>query len=377
MNTDAAADDEDLDKAPDGSVISTEHEEREDDRARGPDGRFVTEEEEEEAEETDDADKPKKGKKDKAVVEKEKGEEEEEEEEEADSDPKKKKTGAVETEEEQEEEEADEPPAPKKGGRLNARIQKLTQRAKDAEARANQVAADLAAERAAARRGTDAAKQKSELDTIKEGLDALYEQVEKHRADGESPQAAKVQRKIDEQNRRITELETLPKQQAATAQTIAAERFNTLLDVTYGAIPELDPEHDDYNEDGAKEMEFQIQAYERMGMPSDKALRRAAILLYKIDPLQPAKKGGKAEEEAEEEEEEETDDKKPKPKKKTTNVERNLDASKRAVKKPDRTSGTETDGTIDINKLTDDEFDAIPDSKLDELGGSAVAQRRR
>lgn len=349
------AEDADLENLEDGSRITEEHEEAAE-QARDARGRFRKTDDEEEGEEAEEeeAEEPAagKGKKGKG------GKEEEETEEEEAEEP---EEGADEDERQREE----------RKDRMSRRMQKLARQRDEERQRAARLEADLALERA---RQT-AATKKSELDTIKENLDQLYEEVEKARADGDSKTAAKLQRQIDESNRKIVELETLPKQRAAVQAATEAERFNTLLDVAVGMIPELDPDHDDYDEDAAKEVEFQIQAYERMGVPSSKALRRALMLLYQVDPEKPTK-AARRQAAVEESEEEEAPRK---PSKKPPNVQRNLEASRRQVRKPDRSGGGELgdEGEIDVSKLSDEEFDAIPDSKLDELGGSKFNVRRR
>lgn len=348
--------DDDLETADDGSTITTEHNDLANERARDERGRFVSEsEEEEEAEEEETpakpAKKPTETEEPAAAAEGEEGADGEETEEEP-------------AEEEEEHEEGTKP------GRLSRRLTTLVERNRRLEA-------DLAAERAlSARAQRESKPAKTELDTLNESLEKLYEDAEKARADADVKTAARLQREIDATNRRIVVLENAPRARAETAAAVAAQQFNDALERIESQFSELNPNSADFDQDAAREVEFQTQAYERMGMKPKAALQRAMMLLYQVDIDDPTSKSRVRPAEEEEEEEEERGAAK-KPLVKPTKVERNLAAARRGVPSPAQTAPEIEEGRIDVSKLTDEEFDALPESKLDELGGNVVRAGKR
>jgi hypothetical protein len=363
MNTAADVEDDDLETAEDGSTITTEHRETADERARDERGRFVSEaDEEEESEEAEEA-PAKPAKKPADSEEAAEGDEEEEaaEEEEAPSEKAAKKDTT-----DGEAEESEESDAAAKPGRFSRRLATLVERN-------HRLEADLAAERALNARAQQEAKPaKTELDTINERLGGLYEEVEKARSEGDPKLAAKLQREIDEANRRIVVLESAPRARAETAAAVAAQQFNDTLDRVETRFAELNPKSREFDQDAAREVEFQTLAYEKMGMKPKDALHRAILLLYQVDLDDPEPKSRRR---AEEEDEREPVTKKPLVK--PTKVERNIAAAKRGVPSPDNTAPEIEEGRIDVSKLTDEEFDALPESKLDELGGNVVRAGKR
>jgi len=344
--------DDDLETADDGSTITTEHNEIATERVRDERGRFVAETAEEEETEEEETPPAKPAKKPAAVEEEAVAAEEEEEETAAGEEAEK---GEAEEEEEEEHEEGAKP------GRLSRRLTTLVERNRRLEA-------DLAAERALSARAQQESKPaKSEIDTLNESLEKLYEDVEKARADADVKTAAKLQREIDATNRRIVVLESVPRARAETAAAVAAQQFNDTLERVEATFPELNPKSRHFDQAAASEMEFQIQAYERMGMKPKAALQRAMMVLYQVDIDDPEPKARVKEPEAPAK----------KPLVKPTKVERNLAAAKRGVPAPDQSAPEIEEGRIDIARLTDEEFDALPESKLDELGGNVVRTGKR
>jgi len=255
---------------------------------------------------------------------------------------------------EEEEEEA----KPEKESRLTRRIAKITSDRDTARAQAEQARIDLAIERAA---NQQRQVRVNPLDTLNKELDTLYEKVEEARADGDRATAARLQREIDTKNRLVTRMESEPEVERKTAQAIENNRFNSMLEVVEARIPSLDPRHEDFDPTAAGEIEFQVQAYEKAGMAPSDALRRAILLVYREDPFgkQAAVAQGK-----------EVD--KPVAKKKETDIAKNLDAKKRDLPADVRSAGVEGDKKLDVNKLTDEEYYALPESKRAQLRGDNV-----
>jgi hypothetical protein len=242
--------------------------------------------------------------------------------------------------------------------RLNkAREQRDNERARAdaAEARAAEAEAKLAATMP-----KPEAKQESPIDKINKELDALYVEVEELRQDGKVADAAKVQRQIDTHNREIARIEAAQVAGAATTAAQINARYDAMLDVIEANIPALDPQHEDYSKAAVKKLDFHVQAYEKMGMRPDEALKEAIGLLH-ADHAGLFDKSKKAAPAAKE-------DTKPVEQRKP-NAAKAVDTSNRQP--PDGAGKGVNKDTTKINPgaLSDEEFNALPASKLAEMRG--------
>jgi hypothetical protein len=136
-----------------------------------------------------------------------------------------------------------------------------------------------------------------------------------------------------------------------------------MLDVVEANIGALNPQHDDFNENAVAELDFQVKAYEKMGMTAPDALRRATWLLFRFDPTKPA---AKAEPEPEKKEDKPA---KPPVAEKKTDFKKSVETAKRQP--PDGSGvGVSNDQTkLNPKTMTEEEMDALPESKRRELRG--------
>lgn len=190
---------------------------------------------------------------------------------------------------------------------------------------------------------------------INQALDALYGQVEQARADGDVAQAAKLQRQIDQNNRDLGKLaSTVISRQAAFAAQQNV-RYDTMLEALEAQIDELNPGSETFNAVLVKEMEFQVAAYEKMGLPAAAALQRAAKLMFDVDPFTPKTKH--------------PSEASVTPMRKKPDVNKAVDTQRKQP--PDAsTRGVNKDSTkIHVAELSDEDFDQLPESKKRELRG--------
>lgn len=192
-------------------------------------------------------------------------------------------------------------------------------------------------------------EQPDKLAVLNGELDALYEAVEEARAEGDTQTAAKVQRQIDAKNREIARAEEETVMSAATRQQREAEAFNTRLDAAEREYPAIDRNSEEYDPEAVKLVDFYIQAHEKMGLPPSAALDRALVVVF----------GGRKESKPVE--------KAPETPKK--GVKRALETQKRQP--PDMSNaGVDSNAPkIDVSKMTDEEWDALPASTRAKLRG--------
>ncbi len=245
------------------------------------------------------------------------------------------------------------------------RLDKAKRQRAAAEERAERAERELAELKRAAEQRTKV----DPVDEIRKGLDELYVKVEEARADGNTKEAARIQREIDEANRKISAHESARVAAATSNKVASAAKFDAMLDILEEKMPVLNPDADEFDDEAVAELETLVQAYERLGMPSPDALRKAVKVLFREDPFgrAPPKKAEEVKKEADKKEL----DKKPDPKK--TDIRKAVDTQK---KQPPDTSAAGVnkgdDPKINVAVLSDDEFDALPESKRKELRGDYI-----
>jgi hypothetical protein len=222
---------------------------------------------------------------------------------------------------------------------------------------------ELAEARAAATQAGKAEdKQEDQVAVFNKRLDALYEKVEEARASGDSKQAATLQREIDGMNQAKLRAESqyVSRQAAFAAQQNST--YNQMLDYLERAAPVIDPNAADFSKDFVKELEFQVAAYEKMGMASPDALYKACGLLFDANPFDVTRREGATTKQEE---------KKP-PAAKKTDVSKNLEAAKKIPPKGESRTSASDDTAIKAVELSDEEFDKLPESKKRELRGDVM-----
>lgn len=227
------------------------------------------------------------------------------------------------------------------------------------------------AELAALRKPAEPAKKEPEPDPIakiNEELDGLYEQVEEARADGETKTAAALQRKIDGLNRQIANIEAEKTSKKTTAIDAETRRFDVLLGVMESRVSALNTESEDFDQQAVKDLEDLVVGYEHAGMTPSAALVKAVKLLHKVDLTQKAAAPAKKAEEKPAEE----GKKKDPPAKKGTDVKKVAEASKKQPPDSSRHGSDQDSQKVDISKLSDSEFAALPESTKAKYRGDDI-----
>lgn len=202
---------------------------------------------------------------------------------------------------------------------------------------------------------------RDEIKEILDSRDKMYEEVEALRADGDTKGAAKMQRQIDDANQRVADIKAsmVARQAAFVANENTA--YDRMLEQLESAYPVMDPNSPEFDRTTVEEMEFQVQAYEKMGVPPTQALRRAAVLLFREDPF--ASRAAKAPAAS-----------KPAavaPKK--TNVAKNVDAANRTpAEVAHKTDIGDGKGGKSIYDMSDEELAALPASVIARMRGDMI-----
>ncbi len=147
-----------------------------------------------------------------------------------------------------------------------------------------------------------------------------------------------------------------------TQQTLA---YNALVAELEAIDPRFDEESEEYDESLVERVDDLTQGFEARGMPPADALRKALRYILGKDPFKESRRLARDLRRRAEEEEEARKKRLP-PRK--TDVKRNLDAKrKQPPDEPD--ARKEQPSRIDPRRLSDEDFDKLPKSKLRELRG--------
>jgi len=256
--------------------------------------------------------------------------------------------GTEEGDDEEAEEEGE--PADKKDGKRvpYERLAKATAARRQAEERAAAAERELQEVRASTTKA-----ERSKYDELVQQRDALYDVVEEARANGDVKAAAKGQREIDGITARLNRAESsaIATQKASEARDTAV--YNTLVAQLEAAVPEFDPESDEFDPVMAKEVDELVQAYEAVGKSPQAALRKAVKLVMGRDPFNSRPKAEEA---------------KPAPKQaKKPDMAKAADTAKR---QPAAIETREEAGEkIDTAQLSEEEFQKLPAKTKARLRG--------
>jgi hypothetical protein len=231
------------------------------------------------------------------------------------------------------------------------RFAQVNRARRDAEAKLAEVE-----ERLSRQKAEDLSRQeKNEAQKLNEKIDGLYENVEKARAEGDFKEAAKLQKELDtiRSNISVAQSRYLARQEALRAAADSAyEATVTQLETVE---PRLNPDSDEYDEVLVAKVDKLVKRFEKAGESAHEALREAAELALGYNPFKsrPEKKGDKKE--AGKDRKEET-------------IRRNAATSKKQP--PDGGDNFDESRTkINVRELTDEEFNALPLSKRQQLRG--------
>lgn len=231
-----------------------------------------------------------------------------------------------------------------------SRLTESQKKRREAEARAAELESELQKLR-------DDGGQSKAFKAFTEKVDKLYEDVEVARAEGDYKKAATIQRELDQMrdgaNR--ASVEYLTKQQAAQAQDLAA--YEAVVDQVELLVPELNPEADEFDPDVLADVSATRDGYEAHGMKPAAALKKAMKLVLGRDVFTQAKDLRTKEAPIE---------------KKKTDVKKNIEAAKKQPPDTDDSAPSEKTKTMDVSKLSDDEFDKLPEAVRRRLRGDFV-----
>lgn len=226
------------------------------------------------------------------------------------------------------------------------RLTEAQHKRREAEARADAAEAELEALRQKSGQG-------KAFKEFTDKVDKLYEDVEVARAEGDFKKAAQMQRELDgmRDNANRARVEYLAQQKATQAQALAA--YETVVDQVELLVPELNPGSDDFNEDMLEEVSAARDGFEAHGQSPADALKRALYYVLGRDVFDesaaslrnahPAKKG--------------------------TDVKKNIAAAKKTPPEMGASAPAEKPLVLDTSKLSDDEFDKLPEATRRRLRG--------
>lgn len=202
----------------------------------------------------------------------------------------------------------------------------------------------------------DAKKIEAEIDDLEDKLDGA-------RADGNKEAAKAIRSQIREKQMALVDARADVKAAYATAQAVEQVRWDNVVERMEKEHPELDPSEDNelYDQEKVDEIMDLTEAYVAKGDSSSEALKKAIRMTYR--GAAPAKDEGakkRAEEAA--------------AKRKQDAVEKARLAAKVTPPAPGKggkdsdAAGKKTKG-LDINKISDEEFDKLPDAEKKRLRG--------
>lgn len=263
-------------------------------------------------------------------------------------------------EEEEEEEEEDDGDEDARRQNFPIRLNKAKEQRDAAVARAEAAERELQAIRAG--KPAPAAEKPDPGKVINDKLDALYEQVEELRADGDTKAAARLQREIDALNRELSKMEIEPIAVEQASRLTENERYNAMLDTLESEINVLNPQHEDFDPDAVRALTFYTEAHEKMGMPATKALQQAAKVVFGYAATKPAAKSDAGKDAPAKKDEKVVPIKK-------TDVSKAVDTAKKQPPDMADRGVNPDDKELDPDKLSDEDFAKLPESKKAQMRG--------
>lgn len=258
----------------------------------------------------------------------------------------------------------DEPRIPK------SRFDQAVKKARDAEAKANEKAEKLEAELAATKGSVDFAKLEAEIETLEDELEEAIK-------DGNVEAKQRIRREIRAKNGQVSEAKAAAYSMHATAVAVEQIKYDALVERMETEHPELNPDNEDtFDEDKVAEVWDLKTSFEAKGEASTAALKKA--LKYVFGQAKPEAK--KAEEKADESKQAPADLKK---KADDEAARRKAEAVKKGLAVKETQPSNEKAGVdsnqkgksgkdVDINKMSDKDFDRLDDAELKRMRGDNV-----
>lgn len=212
----------------------------------------------------------------------------------------------------------------------------------------------------------EVARVGSDLQATEDELVGMEKQYNDLLAEGDTAGAASMMTSIRRKNTELNALSAAHRDAEVMARAVEKVRYDDALDRIEAAYPELDPEHDDYDEDVYQDVVDLMQKAQERGLSPTKALQRAVARTLGTD--------GRAQERA-------TtvtprvDENEVAGKRRSESVKRNLDASRRAPPPTHRVTTANSGGALTAKAVIDmseEEFEKLTDKELSKLRGDTM-----
>lgn len=241
-----------------------------------------------------------------------------------------------------------------------SRFDEAVKKEREAREAAESTAKELQAQLNANKVAIDTVKLEGEIEKLEDELDAAM-------ADNQIEDKKRLRKEIRVRQEAISEARAEQRSRYATAVAVEQIRYDALLDRLEAAHPEINADHDNYNEQIAADVLDLKSAYEAKGLGSAEALRKAASFVFK--------EVAKAEKPKE--------DEKPKPdaeaaaKRKEEAIAKGLAARKGQPPKSGTagSDSTAAGGAVTkatVSKLSDTDFDKLTKEELAVLRGDSA-----
>lgn len=251
----------------------------------------------------------------------------------------------------------EEPRIPKH--RFDQAVAKARKEAEIAQAKVEELTEQLAAQ-----------EGKVDFDKIEAEIDRMEDELEEAIKDGNTETKLRLRKEIRRSNQEIAESKAA--QHAARATAVAIERitYDSLVKSMEIEHPELNPDAEEYNQDLVDETQEFKEAFEAKGHGSTEALRKAMKAVFRVAPVV-------------EKDDDAADEKKPEVKK-DVGADRKEEAIKKGIetkkKQPvdSKKAGLDSDKAgkkttiTDVKKLTEAEFDKLPEEELKRMRGDML-----
>lgn len=268
---------------------------------------------------------------------------------------------------EQEETEEDKHPKDKQTGKFEAKIPK----SRFDEAVGKEREAREAAERRAAaleqqlRESAAQAKNTEQIEAMEAEVSQLEEQHAQLLLDGDVKKAAEVMKQIRHAERQIAKAEVTAETKQITSQALETERTNLVIAQLEAKYPQLNEQSEEFDERLVNFVLSEQQRLMRQGFSRDSALQKATVDIMdvygkKAEPAKEEKGLGKAA----------AADRKAEQVKKNLDTQKSQPASTKDVGLDSDKLGDKA--LPDITKMTQDEFNALPESTKARLRGDIL-----
>jgi hypothetical protein len=252
-----------------------------------------------------------------------------------------------------------------------SRFSRQNTRLREAEKRAEELAQKLAELEKPAEPAPAATEEEPDLDKAMEVAEkALLDAMN----DNDPEKIMVANREIRKLDREIykRDLDAVWQETHQTQESIADRAYQDMLSAVEEEFPQLDPASDSFDELKQKLVQDLLTAYEAQGIASDEALLQAAALVFPDSELARDILGVEPDNKAEEAAG--TQERAPSAK----GIAEKIAAAKATPPDLNKAGGENSDtagvqSNVDINKLTDEEFDALPKETQKRARGDYIS----